>query len=241
MNNNIIPKFILAAQPNEKIYIPDFFVESEDNIFFEKLRKPTYLRYMGWNLLTLDYPKIKNGTYWEVKNGDRKTIKLYRDGALVAIGDANEEFLGWGANSHDKYVEYPNLLALALIEYVYEFVELYKIFIEKFPEVKNILIKFGFKNVDTWDGKRLILKPQEVSSLVIPNFDNEKRNFINKDFINEISVTTENNTYNSQIVAYRIVSDIFTTFNIPVDKIPYITENELGQKVIDIEKIKKIG
>lgn len=240
MNDNIIPKFILAAQPEEKIDIPDFFIESQDNIFFEKLKEPEYLRYSGWNMRTLDYPKIKNGTYWEVKNGNIKTIRLYRDGSLVSVADANEDFLGWGAKTYEDYVTSPKLLALALIEYIYEFVQLYKVFLKKFPTTEHVLFKFGFKNVEIWEGKRLILKPNEIYALIRPSNESVDANQIAKDFMTEIPLKLEKDMYNSEVIAYKIVEEIFIRFNISIEKIPYVKQNELGQKVIDVEKIRNI-
>lgn len=240
MSDKIIPQFILAAQPEEQIDIPDFFIESPDNIFFEKLRHPEYLRYTGWNMLTLDYPKIKNGTFWEVKNGDVKTIRLYRDGSLVAIADASEEFLGWGAKNHEDYIKNPSLLALALIEYIYEFINLYKTFIKESPNINSILFKFGFKNVDKWEGKKLVLKPREINISDARYWVSSESPQITKDFMSEIVVKLEEDQYKPEIIAYKIVSEIFTYFNISSDKIPYIKLNELGKKVIDIDKIKKI-
>lgn len=240
MNSEIIPKFTLAAQPTNKFDLENFFNESPENFFFEKLKNPPHLRYTGWNLLTLDYPKIKNGTFWEVKNGERKTIRLYRDGALVAIGDANEEFLGWGSDK-DKYIEYPKLLALALIEYVFEFVRLYKECLSKCPPINQVIFKFGFKNVDTWEGKRLILKPSRAGEFLLDDWsgDGTERNLIARDITREITVSVTDNGYDSEQVAYQILSEIFAVFGISPEKIPYMKDSALG-KVVDSEQIRNI-
>src|SRR5258706_14298105 len=88
------PLYILAAAPNKKITIPNFL--NENNSFVKLIKDPPYLRYMGWNMLTLDIPKLIEGHSWEVKNGDRKTFRFYRDGSFVAIVYADNTFLGWG-------------------------------------------------------------------------------------------------------------------------------------------------
>ena len=242
MNNDIIPKFVLAAQPMTKFDLEDFFVETPENVFFEKLRNPSYLRYAGWNLLTLDYPKIRNGTFWEVKNGDRKTIRLFREGSLIAVADATQEFLGW--NSEGKYTDYPKLFALALIEFIYEFVSVYQGFLERYPKVEKIVFKYGFSNIEDWEGKRLILKPQEAGykfpELTDWEDEGNERNQITKSFLTESIITLEQNSYRVDEVAFKIVADIFNHFNIPTNQIPYTKLNKEGQKVIDYNRIQNL-
>src|SRR3990172_2392837 len=114
MDNNLIPKFVLAAEPKEELLLPDFF--SEENVFYKILKDPPgYLRYTGWNLLTLDKPRIREGKYWEVTNGERKKIRLFKDGSLVAVAYADNSFLGWGQD--DKaFHNSPRINTVALIE-----------------------------------------------------------------------------------------------------------------------------
>lgn len=236
-NNNYIPPLIvLGVEPSEKINLDNFFAE-ENNQLYGLLKDPPYLRYSGWNLLTLDWPKIKDGTNWEVKNGDRKTIRLYRDGSLIAIAYADDSFLGWGQD-HDKFLQFPQLNSLAVVEYIYEFVELYKKMLSHYPKLKKIKFKVGVKNADIWEGKKLYLRPYEVGALFYSfDFDDSSMTAVNKDFYESVEVAISDDFYDSKYVAYRLVSEFFIHFGISPDKIPYTKKDDKGIGYIDIEKI----
>lgn len=233
-NNTYIPPLIvMGVEPVNKITIENFFNE-ENNILYDLLRNPPYLRYSGWNLLTLDWPKIKDGKCWEVKNGDRKTVRIYRDGSLVAIAYADDSFLGWGSN-HEDFLKFPQLNSLAVIEYIYEFVELYKKMLEHIPQIKQISFKVGIKNADKWEGKKLYLKPKEVTDLWYKaDFDNDSTTPLTTDFYEEVRVNVD---YDSKYVAYRLVSEFFVHFGIPPDKIPYTKKDDKGIGFVNIERI----
>lgn len=240
-NNKKIPLLILVADTQEKFLIPHFF-EEENNSFYEKLKNPNYLRYSGWNLLTLDIPKIRKGEFWEVKGGDRKTIRLYPNGTLFAVADADNTFLAWGQNDED-FMKSPRLNVLAIIEYVYEFVELYKGFLENFPESRIIRFTVAIKNGVLENKKRIYLKPYEVNSLEYQiDIACEEDNYgLDKDFSESILIEVVKNSYDSKYISYRLLSTIFNKFNIPSDKIPYTLKDEKGDRYIDIGKIKSIS
>lgn len=223
----------MGAEPDKQIALDNFFNES-DNPLYNLLKNPPYLRYSGWNLLTLDWPKIKDGKCWEVKNGDRKTIRIYRDGSLVAIAYANDSFLGWGS-SHEDFLKFPQLNSLAVIEYIYEFVELYKKMLEHIPHVKKIKFKVGIKNADKWGGKKLYLKPKEVTDLWYKSdFDNTSVSPVTNDFYEGIETDS---SYDSKYVAYKLVAEFFVHFGIPPDKIPYTKKDDKGVGYINIGRI----
>lgn len=237
-NNNYIPPLIvMGGEPFEKVVFDNFFSE-ENNPLFNLLKNPPYLRYSGWNLLTLDWPKIKDGTNWEVKNGDRKTVRLYKDGSLIAIAYADDSFLGWGQD-HDKFLQFPQLNSLAVIEYIYEFVELYRKMLDNFPKLKRVKFKVGIKNASTWEGKKLYLRPYEVGALFYSfDFDDySSMTAVTNDFYEGIEVAISDKIYDSKYVAYQLVSEFFIHFGISPDKIPYTKKDSNGVFYIDIEKI----
>ncbi len=238
INNKKIPLLILAADTRERFLIPGFF-EEEKNPLYEKLKNPTFLRHSGWNLLTLDTPKIRRGEFWEVKGGDKKTIRLYQTGALIASAYADNTFLAWGQNNED-FIQSPRLNPLAIIEYVYEFVELYRRFLENFPESKVIRFAVAIKNSILENKKRIHLKPYDVNSLEYQiNIARDEDNYrLDKDFSESIAIKIVKNDYDSKYISYKLLSIIFTKFNIPSDKIPYTLEDKKGKRYIDIEKIK---
>lgn len=237
-NNNtyIPPLIVLGVEPREKVTIESFFSE-DNNPLRDLLKDPPYLRYSGWNLLTLDWPKIKDGKCWEVKNGDRKTVRLYKDGSLIAIGYADDSFLGWGQD-HNKFVEYPQLNSLAVVEYIYEFVELYKKMLTHMPKVKKVRFKVGIKNAGLWEGKKLYLRPKEVHDLFYSfDFDDTTMTAVANDFYENIDIDVSEAIYDSKCVAYRLVSEFFIHFGISPDKIPYTKKDDKGIGYIDTEKI----
>ncbi len=237
MDNNYIPPLIvLGAEPLEKVDLDNFFSE-QNSPFFTLLKDPPYLRYSGWNLLTLDQPKIKEGKCWEVKNGDRKTIRLYKTGALIAIAYADDSFLGWGRD-HDKFIQFPQLNSLAVIEYLYEFVELYKKLLEHFPKLNKVRFEIGLRNIDKWEGNKLYLKPVEVNSLFyFSEKDFEEKGSVSKDFLERIDIDLKEGIYNSKYIAYKLVSEFFLQFGISPDKIPYTKKDDSGIWYVDLEKI----
>lgn len=227
------PLIVLGIEPLDEVSVQNFFSE-ENNPLYDLLKNPPYLRYSGWNLLTLDTPRIKDGKCWEVKNGDRKTIRFYKNGSLVAIAYADDSFLGWGKD-HDEFVKIPQLNSMAIIEYIYEFVNLYKNFLAHFPDLKKIRIGIGIKNVDTWEGKKLLLRPQRVDALF---YRIESENFevykLTHDFYESITSKVD---YEPKYLAYELVSQLFIQFGISPDKIPYTKRDTKGFGYIDIEDI----
>ncbi len=235
MSTNIkSPLFILGAAPRSKIEIPEFF--REDNPFVKLLKDPPHLRYMGWNMLTLDHPKIVDGQCWEVRNGDRKTIRLYRDGSFVAIAYADSTFLGWG-QSEDEFFKHPRLNTLAVIEYVYEFVELYRNILEHIPNTAEIRFEIGIKNTKVGN-ESLFLIPQKIEDPFY--FAAFNGGTISEDFSETVIEPVTNEIYyESRRVAYRILSELFSKFSIASDKIPYTNSDEQGKKFIDISQFPK--
>lgn len=231
MSTNIkSPLFILGAAPTKKIEIPNFF--QEDSPFFKLLKEPPYLRYMGWNLLTLDHPKIVDGQCWEVRNGDRKTIRLYRDGSFVAVTYADNTFLGWGQSDED-FQKSPRLNSLAVIEYVYEFVELYRNVITNISNVEKIRFDICIKNSKVGD-KNLYAVAQRIDSPFYGLMGETGE--LNKDFEEQIFTDFQvDNKDSSKYVAFQILAKLFNRFSIASDKIPYTKVDEVNRRFVDID------
>ncbi|MHB1376041.1 MAG: hypothetical protein ACYCXB_01250 [Candidatus Humimicrobiaceae bacterium] len=235
-NNYIPPLIIMGAEPSNKITPDNFFVLG-NNPLYNLLKNPPYLRYSGWNLLTLDLPKISDGKCWEVKNGDRKTIRLYRDGSLIAIAYADDSFLGWGQD-HNAFLRFPLLNSLAIIEYTYEFVELYKNLLENLPKSKKVKFKVGIKNANSREAQKLYLKPYEVTAFEYRlDYNDSSLTPVTSDFYEIVDVFISDEIYNSRYIAFQLVSVFFLHFNIPIDKIPYTKKDDKGIGYVDIDKI----
>lgn len=226
---NNAPLFILSAAPTSRVEIPDFF--SEDNPYAKLLKDPPYLRYMGWNMLTLDHPKIIDGQAWEVRNGDRKTFRFYRDGSFVAVVYADNSFLGWGQSDED-FQGNPRLNSLAVIEYVYEFVELYRNMLSNLDNAREIRFDVSIKNSKVGD-KHLYAVAQKINDPFYGLMGETGE--LKKDFEAQIFVNFQiDNKDSSKFVAFKILEDLFSRFSIPSNKIPYTSVDAANRRYIDV-------
>jgi hypothetical protein len=239
MTEEKFPFLVLAVAPVEEVKLLDSFYEKE-NPFFNLLQNPPYLRYSGWNLRTLDIPRLKNGEYWEVKNKDRKLIRFYNDGSFLTSASVDKDFLSWTSKENNL-----SLHALATIEYVYEFVEFYKKCIEFMKESSAVFtslkFKIGIKNIDKLEGKKLLIRPYEVGTYEF-QFEGWGESFsLESDFIKEIDlVKLSENIYDSKYIAYKLIAILFRQFGVTVTPYPYVLVDEKGEKFINTEKIKSI-
>lgn len=223
------PLFILGAAPTTKVEIPDFF--NENNPYAKLLKDPPYLRYMGWNMLTLDHPKIIDGQAWEVRNGDRKTFRFYRNGSFVAVVYADNSFLGWGQNDADFHNN-PKLNPLALVEYVYEFVELYRNILSNFDGKKEVRIDLSIVNSKVGE-KELYIVPRQLDDPFPLAHGTVGK--LSKDFDAQVYTTFQvDDKDSSKFVALKILDELFGRFGIPSDKIPYTKVDEVGRRYVNI-------
>lgn len=228
------PLFILGAAPTSRVEISDFFAEESESV--KLLGKPSYVRYMGWNMLTLDHPKIVDGKAWEVRNGDRKTFRFYRDGSFVAIVYADNSFLGWGQSDED-FQNNPKLNTLAVIEYVYEFVELYRNMLVIFDTAKEIRFDLSIRNSKVGD-KNLYIVPRKLDDPfpLVHGGPGE----LSEDFEAQVSTDFQlDNKDSSKYVAFKILEELFGGFGIPSDKIPYTNVDEVNRRYVDIDSFPK--
>lgn len=77
-------------QPNQ---IKEIFAGSDSELI-KYIENPISFRNMGWDLRTLGRAKPVAGEYLQITNGDRKIIRVYRDGQIVFA--ASEDFFGHG-------------------------------------------------------------------------------------------------------------------------------------------------
>jgi Arc/MetJ-type ribon-helix-helix transcriptional regulator len=75
------------------------------------VEQPPKIRNMGWDLDTLDRARPIAGNYLEVKNGERKLLRLYRDGQHTF--SAGMDFFGHGVNRDREVLSNFNLLSIA--------------------------------------------------------------------------------------------------------------------------------
>lgn len=94
------PLLILAAAPGQKSRFKSFFDPDGPG---QLLKDPGGLRYAGWDMQTLDQPRIVRGEYLEVRNGDRKQLQLFRDGVFIARLRADDSLLARGATGQEPF------------------------------------------------------------------------------------------------------------------------------------------
>src|SRR2546426_470349 len=136
------PVFVYAAIPTSRTKFVDLF---SDGPAKKLLEKPGGVRHSGWDLQTLDAARIVEGEYLEVRNGDRKVVDLYETGVLLVRAAATDDLLAWGsAESHPDTLR---LNPLAVIEFTYSFVELYRKFIEILsPQPALVTLRLQIEN-----------------------------------------------------------------------------------------------
>lgn len=236
-NNTKIPKLILAAEPVEAVHIPNFFL-IDNNKFYDILKEPPYLRYMGWNMLTLDTPRIKRAEYWEVTNGDRKIIRFYKDGSFVAMAHANQDFLGWGQKKED-FQQNPRLHSLAVIEFVTEFVEVYRRILNEMPSTKSVRFMMGVKNSQV--GNKNMQLPTTKMSDIFYGSVAVGMGKLEEDFMVDHSVELKDrNQFDTRYVAFELLSIIFAHFEISSEKIPYTSIDNKGNRFVNVKEIKSV-
>jgi hypothetical protein len=221
------PYYALAAYTVPGIELKSIFLQGSDSIR-SKLETPFVLRYAGFSLETLDKARTLAGQSIEVRNGDRKIIRLYRDGMLLLLASAASDFLAWG-----KSIERIN--QLALIEVTYLFAVFYREVLKDMPQVpQTVQFLAKLSNMhQTGTGRRFHLTPYAVSYHPTGGKLAPDDNWLFPEILQNAA------DYNPGVVAYNIVKEIYLWFGFELDKIPY-TENTNGILSISADKIANL-
>lgn len=219
---------ILTCYPDTPTKLESLF-SSKPGSMKSILESPPKIRESGFGLRVLDKATIIKGMFCRVTGGWRKVIDLYKDGVLIAALKADDDFLCWA---------FKDLLfnPVALIESIYNFVQLYECVINDMREKPNkIIFRIDFRNFHL---------NNEKNKLGEGNLENIK--YI---FPDEIKVAPEDNWSDTLEVgledfdllkaAYHLTEMIYLFFGHDLDVIPYIKEID-GMKFIDVEQIKSI-
>lgn len=112
--------FYMIASPVRGVEIKKFW-DNSDKSLYHHLKNPPILRQMGWDLSVwiTEYPQPE-GDSWEIMNGNRKILKVSKNG-IVAAGANIQEFLDWGLRDEEKNNNKKLLNAFAFVEYVNSF------------------------------------------------------------------------------------------------------------------------
>jgi hypothetical protein len=153
------PRFYLTAAPLERVGIPTLF---EPDGVVSVLQEPPTLREptLGWDLWTLDTPRLVEGRKVFLTNGYRKRLALFTGGSLTFVASCIE-FLGWPRNAA-QFVEDPALNGLGLIELTLNFTmtaAAVRDYMDPAPD--RLRIWSGFRDLALPRGTRVYLEPYE--------------------------------------------------------------------------------
>jgi hypothetical protein len=227
------PHYVLAAWPTPTSE-PRSILQTGPGTITGRLENPPVLRYAGWSLETLDHAAgIIEGKYRQVTNGDRKVLRLYRDGMLLHAVSAGADFLGWG--NPDQYRQDPRIISLAIIEVTLLFCRFYAEVLKDLPKPPRTLtfaIRLG--KMASATEKPVRLSPFQVST-GFDLFDRGQYPAPFDSYSHEIRVQAEG--FDPAAAAYQIVQEIYLWFRVEATSIPY-TELVSGAHVISETKIR---
>jgi len=227
------PTYILSATPLAATRFTDFFASGPESIMV-LLEMPGTFRHSGWDLGTGGQARIVGGQYLEVTSGSEKAIHLYEDGTLL-LKAAADSFLAWPLDP-DQFKQRPRLNTLGIIEITAAFVHFYKRLLPRLERDPSRL-RFRIEMVHaSMEAKKLYVVPYPVLSWGWQRED-EKYPIAEDHMRRDVEATTSEVKEDPDHVAYRLVERLFLFFGVPINKIPYVKEEEV--KRIDIASFSK--
>lgn len=233
--NDFITKrtIILTAYLTERNELKSVFNSMSDRESVRyKLANPPIIRPAGWDLVTVDTPKIIEGKFIRITNGHSKLMDLYRDGNFIFVGLADENFLAWGPNYSHQLKFNP----AALVEIVYSFVRFYCEIILSDLESRPFTFSIGIdlRNMQINKAKNK-LGPGDLASFS-QIFDDYTKEAPNNDFSRTLEFYAN---LDVRRVAFVLLKEIYLWFGIEEDQVPY-TKLENENRVVDPEQIKNL-
>ena len=223
----VVLSSVLRPQPNK---IVNIFGGAESPVA-KLMENPPSFRNSGWDLQTLDHAKPVAGEYLEAVNGDRKILRLYRDGQIVFSGD--EQFFGHGANKdNDEDVPEKNIFSfngLGIAEAVANFTN-FSFKMAEFSEepVNKIIFKIEIFNPNkTALGLKNIVRnfpwPESVGEMHL-------------DFAQREIVIPFSKDFKFEKAAYNILAELFFFFGLSEDRFWYVNKET---KEVDLNFFKE--
>jgi hypothetical protein len=236
MSNAQKPLYILAVAPYESSKLKLF--EGGTGSISELFMRENGFRYAGWDLSTGNKPKIMEGEYLEAKIDAVKNINLYEDGRFICSVAADYNFLAWPLNN-ELFYKKPRLNPIAIAEITYNFVNFYKKLIPffiKIPDKFRFVVQF--KNAFLDKNTRIYLVPGSLKSiewLIDSNQYPAPDDNMDKYEDVDSNVLVEEKAH----VAYLLVEKLYLWFGLEKDCIPYVSKDNNGKDIIDVDKIVK--
>jgi len=227
------PYYVLAAWPTPTSE-PRTILQTGPGTITGLLENPPVLRYAGWSLETLDHAAgVVEGKYRQVTNGDRKVLRLYRDGMLLHAVSAGADFLGWG--NPEQYRQNPRIISLAIIEVTYLFCRFYVEVLKDLPNAPRMIsFRICLGKMASATQQPVRLSPFQVSNR-LDSFDERQFGASDDSYSREIRVQAQE--FDPAAAAYQIVREIYLWFGVEATDIPY-TDLDSGKHIISAAKIK---
>ena len=219
---------ILTCYPDAPTKLESLF-SSEPGSMKSILGSPPKIRERGFGTRVLEKATIIKGMFCRVTGGRRKVIDLYKNGVLIAALRADEDFLCWASK---------NLIfnPVALIESIYNFVQLYEYVIIDMSEKPNrVTFRIDLRNLHL-DSKKNKLAEGDLENFKYI-FEDETKVAPEDNWSDILEVELED--FDLSKVAYHLTEMIYLFFGHELEVIPYTKEAD-GVKFIDIEKIQSI-
>lgn len=222
----VVLSCVFRPQPNN---ILNIFGGSNSPVM-ALMENPPAFRGSGWDLQTLDHAKPVAGEFLEAVNGDRKILRLYRDGQIVFSGD--EGFFGYGVNKdEDKDDDNPSFSfnGLGIAEVIANFVNFsYKMseFLSESPS--KMILKIEVLNPDKKSlGLKNIVRnfpwPESVGTMYL--------DFAQREI--SVPITKE---FKFEKVAYQLLAEVFYFFGLSEDHFWYVNKET---KEVDLNFFKE--
>jgi hypothetical protein len=202
-----------------------FATPNDEKSVAYKLTHTAPLRRDGWSLETTGPARIIEGEFIRATNGSRKVIDLYRDGTLIFVASAEEEFLGWGKEFAAEEMINP----LAFIEATYSFAKFYREVV--IPDLARKITGYKVRvDIHIPAKRNMKLPPYSITSLQGRHEAHDApKHFWDKEraFVSESK---------PELVSYQMAKEIYLWFGFDESKIPYTkTENDIT--LTDVQKI----
>ena len=218
---------ILTCYPDTPTKLESLF-SSKPGSMKSILESPPKIREKGFGLRVLEKVAIIKGMFCRVTGGRRKVIDLYKDGVLIVALKADGGFLCWAFDLMFNPV--------ALIESLYNFVQLYECIIRDMTEKPNkITFRIDFRNLHLDNEKN---KLAEGSLENVKCVDEDEIKLAPEDNWSD-TLEIELKDYKIPEVAFHLTEMVYLFFQHDLEAIPYTKEID-EMKSIDAEQIKLI-
>lgn len=225
------PTLSLLAWPHGQAQFPTLF-ESRAEPVVQLLEDPPRLRDGGFDISTWSASQIVEGRLRRTQSPCRKILEIWRDGVVMSVLAGDDSYLCWAMQSTPETGLRINTLALA--ETVYLFCDwTLKVFNYAIP----IPIEFKFMMMlsdMTRDGVPFSLSPHRPSQVWI---DEDRHSAPQAAPGQQFVVEADGVNYNSGMIAYELLSRLYTWFGFEATQIPFV-DRDHGPPSIDPSQLR---